>query len=403
MKKVHPCDDVSTKTIVTDQDKGSIAAIEEQVPQAAQFHGAFHCRQNIIKKCGGGKGSTPLMALWMYNLLASCNSVKQLKNIKAKYYDKMHPTNLHYLTKLPDRSQYPAARCAMGDNICMFSKSASSGVESMNKVNQLARQRTAVDVLNAVILLIKLEGECFNWYKQKAWERDNQILMELGLELMEEAFADVDIRDFWINITNKITVHTCTVSGMKSTNEYTVSIPMKDTMGSRFGSRTCGKPTKDGVPCKHMVAIVKALKIKGLSQIQIMPYWLTSAHWQAQYVADVNCRTDVLMNAVKATSNPEDDLCYCPAWTAGNKKGQPKKNTHQKSVADLIEESSSKKRKQRRKMFCNICQKFNHTTENCFKNPANQLQTISKAMESEAEEGGCGLGNARRRGVIFLC
>jgi hypothetical protein len=108
---------------------------------------------------------------------------------------------------------------------------------------------------------------------------------------------------------------------MKSTNEYTVSIPTKNTMGSRFGLCTCGKPTKDGVPCKHMVAIGKASKIEGLSRIQIMLYWLTSAHWGAQYAADVNCRTDVLMNAVKATSNHEDDLCYCPAWTSGNKKG----------------------------------------------------------------------------------
>jgi hypothetical protein len=74
--------------------------------------------------------------------------------------------------------------------------------------------------------------------------------------------------------------------------------------------------------------------------------------------------------------------------TAGNKKGRPKKNTCQKSVADLIEESSNKKRKLRRKMFCNISQKFNHTTEDCFKNPANQLQTNGKAMESEVQEGG---------------
>jgi hypothetical protein len=130
-----------------------------------------------------------------------------------------------------------------------------------------------------VILLIKLEGKCFNWHKQKAWERDNQLLMELGLELMDEAFADVDIRDYMINIMKGKTVHKCTVSRMKSTSEYTVTFPTKDTVGSRFGSCTCGKPTKDGVPCKHMVAIVKASKIKGLSQIQIMPYWLTSAHW----------------------------------------------------------------------------------------------------------------------------
>jgi hypothetical protein len=120
---------------LTDQDKGSIAAIEEKLPQAAQFHCLFHPCQNSIKKCGGGKGCTPLTALWMYNLLSSCNSVKQLENNKAKYYDKLHPTNHHYLIKLPDRSQYPAVRCAMGDNICMYSKLASSGVESMNKAN----------------------------------------------------------------------------------------------------------------------------------------------------------------------------------------------------------------------------------------------------------------------------
>jgi hypothetical protein len=38
-------------------------------------------------------------------------------------------------------------------------------------------------------------------------------------------------------------------------------------------------------------------------------------------------------------------------------------------------------------MFCNICQKFNYTSADCFKNPANQLQTIGKAMESEIQEG----------------
>ncbi len=82
---------------------------------------------------------------------------------------------------------------------------------------------------------------------------------------MEEAFANVDIREFWINVTKEETLHKCTVSRMKSTCEFTVTIPMKDTMGSRFGSCTCGNPTKDGVPSKHMVAIVKASKIEGLN------------------------------------------------------------------------------------------------------------------------------------------
>jgi hypothetical protein len=84
VKKAHPCIDGPTKIIVRDQDKGSIAAIQEQVPQAAQFHCSFYCCQNIIKKCGGGKGCTPLMALWMNNLLSSCNSVKQLEKQQNK-------------------------------------------------------------------------------------------------------------------------------------------------------------------------------------------------------------------------------------------------------------------------------------------------------------------------------
>ena len=86
----------------------------------------------------------------------------------AKYFLQMHPMAHYYLTKMEDTCQYLAARCTMGENICMFSKSASAGVESMNRANNLARQRVAVDILNALILLIKLEGSQFNHNKQKA-------------------------------------------------------------------------------------------------------------------------------------------------------------------------------------------------------------------------------------------
>ena len=55
--------------------------------------------------------------------------------------------------------QYPAARCSMGPNICMYGHSASSGAESMNNANNLARQKAAVDILNAAIKTIQLEGE----------------------------------------------------------------------------------------------------------------------------------------------------------------------------------------------------------------------------------------------------
>ena len=91
----------------------------------------------------------------MFNLLSGCNSVAQLATNQEKYYPHMHPTDYHYLTKLDDECQYAAARCAMGEKVCMYSKSALSGVESMNKANLAARQRTGIDIINAMILILK--------------------------------------------------------------------------------------------------------------------------------------------------------------------------------------------------------------------------------------------------------
>jgi hypothetical protein len=64
-------------------------------------------------------------------------------------------------------------------------------------------------------------------------------------------------------------------------------IPATGTFESRFGTCNCGKPAKNSVPCEHMVAVVKSSMIGGLSRIQIMPYWWTTAHWRTQYAVDV--------------------------------------------------------------------------------------------------------------------
>ena len=49
IKEIHPSVDMSNKTIITDQDKGSLASIIELLPSAHPFLCAFHCRQNIVK------------------------------------------------------------------------------------------------------------------------------------------------------------------------------------------------------------------------------------------------------------------------------------------------------------------------------------------------------------------
>ena len=222
--------------------------------------------------------------------------------------------------------------------------------------------------------------------KHKAWSHE-EILTPRGMDLMEEVFRDINLREYRINVTNCDTFHRVTVSRITSTNEYTVIIPFQETMGMRFGTCTCGKPKTDGVPCKHMAVIAMSSKIVGLTRTQIMPYWWTTEHWQQQYPMEVNCRTDISsLKTLKTMSNADDMLCYCPAWLTPKKAGRPKANVREKSLNDLIKESAKKKRNRRTKMFCKICEKFNHNTEDCWNNPANKKRKTTKQQQMSLEE-----------------
>jgi hypothetical protein len=111
-----------------------------------------------MKKCSGGTGQRPLSAMWMYNLLIVCKSVTSLSFTRKQYEENMHPTDKHYLFRIPEEMQFPAARCAQGDSVCMYGKSASSGVKAMNRANEDICQKTAVDILNATLILPKKES-----------------------------------------------------------------------------------------------------------------------------------------------------------------------------------------------------------------------------------------------------
>jgi hypothetical protein len=70
----------------------------------------------------------------------------------------MHPTDRHYLFNIADDMQFPAASCAQGNSVCMYGKSASSGVESLNRANEDISQRMAVDILNIALILLMKES-----------------------------------------------------------------------------------------------------------------------------------------------------------------------------------------------------------------------------------------------------
>ena len=113
----------------------------------------------------------------------------------------MHTKDAQYLNNLEDAEQYPAARCAQGHEIYMYHQSTSAVVESMNAANREMRAKTAVDPLNACILLMKLECKRFSKQRAKAWLSDS-FLMPRGTVKYEEVFKGVNALDFTITIVS---------------------------------------------------------------------------------------------------------------------------------------------------------------------------------------------------------
>ncbi len=112
---------------------------------------------------------------------------------------------------------------------------------------------TAVDILNATLILIKKKSTRYDKACNLAWNHA-QLLTPKGMELMEEALQNVNVQDFKVHLAENKDHHTANVSKKSaSEREYTMIIPKCDTLGSRFGKCTCGFPKKEGIPCQHMV------------------------------------------------------------------------------------------------------------------------------------------------------
>jgi hypothetical protein len=85
----------------------------------------------------------------------------------------------------------------------MYQQSSSSTAESMNAANKSVKDRTAVDPINAILLLLKLEAQRFQANKEKAWGC-TEVLTPHGKNLAEKAFASVNPRDYSITIEQEL-------------------------------------------------------------------------------------------------------------------------------------------------------------------------------------------------------
>jgi hypothetical protein len=62
----------------------------------------------------------------------------------------------------------------------------------MNLTNKLVHEKTAIDLLNAATLLLKLEGEHYHLWKENAWLR-NLPSTPRRMDIMKEVFDDVNV------------------------------------------------------------------------------------------------------------------------------------------------------------------------------------------------------------------
>ena len=127
--------------------------------------------------------------------MLNCRTIKQIEAFKAENFKFVKASDLKYLCKLLDTSLYPAARCAMRDDIYLFHLQASSGAESMNSANYAMRQRCAVEINNAMLLLVELECNRYRKQHADAWSTDS-IFSWRGEKEYDETFQNLNHSQF---------------------------------------------------------------------------------------------------------------------------------------------------------------------------------------------------------------
>jgi hypothetical protein len=129
-----------------------------------------------------------------------------------------------------------------------------------------------------------------------------------------------------------------------ATREYIVVLPMMTLdHGSKFGSCTCCFPTKEGIPCDHMVDKVKQGVVPNLTRVELMPFWYTCAQWQLQYPKDVVYKSDITWSKIKKSAAPGILMKYCPSWAAAKKKVHLKKDAQKLGIRDHVKQGVAKR------------------------------------------------------------
>jgi hypothetical protein len=93
----------------------------------------------------------------------------------------------------------------------------------------------------------------------------------------------------------------------------------------RFGSCSCRVTQVMGVPCQHMVAVLKSGVIEGFDKNNIMLVWWMRTTLKRQFPLDATVGENMDIDWLKTRGEPDSNLCHSPAMAAPNKLGCPKK------------------------------------------------------------------------------
>ena len=189
----------------------------------------------------------------------------------------------------------------------------------MNKANKSARARTAVDVICATKLLVSMSSKRYHEKKEKTWKWQGELTL-YNEKLRNETFDNINYCNYNIKITKCESKLTKRGHGHKERR----CLFKKNVVGTVFRGCSCGIPYTDGIPCHHMVAVVKLSRIEGLTATESMPIWWSTVCWCNQYPANttVTCNFDMDM----LRTFPEDAAMryHCPPYTAPRKAGHHK-------------------------------------------------------------------------------
>ena len=266
----YPWLNSSTKTIISDRDKGLLNALSSVFPNACGFYCARHRAENITKQFGKEAEDA-------FNAAVSSMTLQQLQDVKQNQIGKLSVRAKAYIYLVQDEMQYPIARVILGSSK-MFGKSTNGMSEAMNSANRPARIR-GLDMFNAFAKLIEMEKKRFNANKNDA-ERRAYPLTEYARKKYEETLRRAE--NCRVESSD---AYAAVVMSLSSRKTFRVELTGNQSgAGTLFGSCSCGRSEMVYFPCEHMASFAV---MEGFADFEIVPIEYHTRRYRDQYPSSI--------------------------------------------------------------------------------------------------------------------